>query len=215
MAVFGLGGVGSYAAEALARAGVGSMMLVDFDRLSISNINRQLLALEDTLGMLKTEVMAARISKINPQALVEQKPLKYTGGEEGILLDGLDYILDAVDDVEAKVSLIKNCFALDIPVISSMGAGNKLDPAAFKVTDISKTSVCPLARAVRRRLKQEGIASGVKVVFSTEQPAQLQRPLTEAEEDKWQKKPPGSISFVPPVAGYIMASVVVRDLLQM
>lgn len=210
VAVFGLGGVGSFAAEALARAGVGHLVLVDFDTVSISNINRQLHAMEDTLGMPKAELMADRVKRINPAAEVIAVRKRYTPGEgDGFFAVRPDYVVDAIDDLEGKVDLLKYCLSAGIPVVSGMGAGNKLDPTRFKVEDISKTTVCPLARAVRRRLRQEGITSGLKVVFSTEPPVRFgdhpggDRPVT------------GSISFVPPVSGMILAGVVVRDLLGM
>jgi len=211
VAVFGLGGVGSFAAEALARAGVGHFILVDFDVVSISNINRQLHAMEDTLGMPKSALMYDRIKKINPLAQVIECQKKYTGEErKGIFNVHPDYVVDAIDDLDGKIDLITYCLQESIPVISSMGAGNKLDPSLFRVDDISKTSVCPLARAVRRRLRQKGISTGLKVVFSTEQPCQF----IGNPGDREQKRVPGSISFVPPVAGMIMAGVVVRDLIK-
>jgi len=210
VAVFGLGGVGSYAAEALTRAGVGHLVLVDFDTVARSNINRQLHALEDTLGQSKAVLMADRVKKINPGARVTICKEKYTVKErENFFAVRPDYVVDAIDDLEAKVDLIKYCKTTGIPVVSSMGTGNKMDPSLFRVDDISKTSVCPLARAVRRGLRQEGITSGVKVVFSIEQPclAEAVAPVAGA------KRVPGSISFVPPVAGMILAGVAVRDLL--
>lgn len=210
VAVFGLGGVGSFTVEALARAGIGGFTLVDFDTVSVSNINRQLHAMEDTVGMPKVDLMAARIKKINPSAEVVTFREKYTGvGGERFFPARPDYVVDAIDDLEGKVQLIKYCLREGLPVVSSMGAGNKMDPTRFTVDDISRTSTCPLARAVRRRLRQEGIRSGLKVVFSTEQPCR-------AEGDPGDPQPktvPGSISFVPPVAGLILAGEVVRDLL--
>lgn len=210
VAVFGLGGVGSFAAEALARAGVGGFILVDFDTVSISNINRQLHAMEDTLGLAKVDLMSSRIKRINPSARVAGHQKRYTGQDREIFFDSRpDYVVDAIDDPEGKVDLLKHCLRAGIPVVSSMGAGNKLDPTQFRVEDISGTSVCPLARAVRRRLRQEGICSGVKVVFSTEQPCRIDQ----NQYPPGEKRVPGSISFVPPVAGMILAGVVVRDLL--
>lgn len=209
VAVFGLGGVGSYTVEALARAGIGNFILVDFDTVSVSNINRQLHAMEDTLGMAKVDLMSGRIKRINPSAEVVTFREKYAGeGGDRFFTLRPDYVVDAIDDLEGKVELIKYCLREGIPVVSSMGAGNKMDPAQFKVDDISRTSTCPLARAVRRRLRQEGFKSGLKVVFSTEQPCRV-----EEAGDSHQKTVPGSISFVPPAAGLILAGVVVRDLL--
>ncbi|MFZ5633869.1 MAG: tRNA threonylcarbamoyladenosine dehydratase [Bacillota bacterium] len=211
VAVFGLGGVGSYAVEALARAGIGGFTLVDFDIITVSNINRQLHALEDTLGMAKVDLMRDRIKKINPRAEITAYKERYAGEQrEKFFAEPPDYVVDAIDDLEGKVDLIKHCLSGGIPVVSSMGAGNKMDPTLFKVDDISATSVCPLARAVRRRLRQEGVTTGVKVVFSTEEPC---RP-DGAPEAGTKKFVPGSISFVPPVAGMILAGVVVRDLLK-
>lgn len=210
VAVFGLGGVGSFAAEALARAGIGGFILVDFDVVSVSNINRQLHALEDTVGMAKVDLMSGRIKQINPSARVAGYKKRYSGRDgDDFFAVRPDYVVDAIDDLEGKVGLITHCLRAGIPVVSSMGAGNKLDPTLFRVDDISRTSVCPLARAVRRRLRQEGISGGLKVVYSTEQP---RRPAC-GPDDRGRKKVPGSISFVPPVAGMILAGVVVRDLL--
>lgn len=209
--VFGLGGVGSYTVEALARAGVGSLVLVDFDIVSISNINRQLHALEDTVGMAKVELMRRRVKGINPRAEVTVYQERYTAEQNERLLAGPpDYVVDAIDELEGKVELIKYCMSRGVPVVSSMGAGNKLDPTLYRVDDISRTSVCPLARAVRRRLRQEGITSGLKVVFSTEPPC---RPEP-VDNNGTRKIIPGSISFVPPVAGMILAGVVITDLLR-
>lgn len=210
VAVFGLGGVGSFTVEALARAGIGGFTLVDFDTVSISNINRQLHAMEDTVGMAKVDLMSVRIKKINPSAEVAAFREKYTGESGDRFFSARpDYVVDAIDDLEGKVELIKYCLREGLPVVSSMGAGNKMDPTRFRVDDISRTSTCPLARAVRRRLRQEGVRSGLKVVFSTEQPCRTE----ENTGDPPTKTVPGSISFVPPVAGLILAGEVVRDLL--
>jgi len=206
--VFGLGGVGSYAVEALARCGVGHLVLVDFDRVAASNINRQLHALTTTVGECKAALMGERVKLINPRARVEIRAERYRPGSgESFLTPPPDGVIDAIDDVPAKVDLIKTCCRLDIPVFSSMGTGNKLDPGAFKVADISETRVCPLARSVRRRLRREGIVAGVTVVFSTEEP-HTYVPSGAAGESV-----PGSISFVPPVAGLLLAGAVVRRLL--
>ncbi|MCL5057590.1 MAG: tRNA threonylcarbamoyladenosine dehydratase [Actinobacteria bacterium] len=210
VAVFGLGGVGSYAVEALARAGVGGYALIDFDIVSKSNINRQLHALDDTVGLAKVELMAGRVLKINPSAVVSSHGQRYSPGDgEKFLKDRPDYVVDAIDDMESKVDLIIFCLKEGLPIVSSMGTGNKLDPTLFRVDDISRTSVCPMARSVRTRLKKEGIGSGLKVVFSTEEP----RKINEVR-DETGRKVPASISFVPPVAGMILAGVVVRDLCQ-
>ncbi|MGB9804866.1 tRNA threonylcarbamoyladenosine dehydratase [Desulfofundulus sp.] len=210
VAVFGLGGVGSYTAEALARAGVGNLVLVDFDRVSPSNINRQLHALISTVGEPKALLMMERVRLINPDIQVEAKVERYLPGlAEQFFNPAPDYVVDAIDDVPAKVDLIASCVRANIPVVSSMGTGNKLDPAAFKVADISRSAVCPLARVVRRRLRQLGITSGVTVVFSTEPPRRCGSGYSGYEAHGV----PGSISFVPPVAGFILAGLVVRGLL--
>ncbi|MHB1041460.1 MAG: tRNA threonylcarbamoyladenosine dehydratase [Eubacteriales bacterium] len=214
VAVFGLGGVGSYAVEGLARVGVGELYLIDFDLVDVTNINRQLHALSGTVGRPKTELMAERVAQINPHARVFSFQERYLPGTgDGLIPQGLDYLVDAVDDVGAKVGLITGAIGRNIPVISSMGAGNKLDPAAFRVDDISRTFGCPLARSVRRELRRAGITEGVKVVFSTETPLK-----TDVDPGFPGAVPgrrsPGSISFVPSVAGLIAAGVVVRDLLE-
>lgn len=211
VAVFGLGGVGSFAAEALARSGIGHLVLVDHDRVSITNLNRQLPATFSTLGEFKVEVMKRRIADINPKAVVETFPVFYTpekGGE--LLAPGYDYIVDAVDTVSAKVDLIRRARELGIPIVSSMGAGNRLDPEKFQVADISATHTCPLAKVVRRELRRLGITRGVKVVFSTEPPL---KPAGRGEEGEGRRQVPGSVAFVPPVAGMLLAGAVVRELL--
>ncbi|MEW5953985.1 MAG: tRNA threonylcarbamoyladenosine dehydratase [Bacillota bacterium] len=220
VAVFGLGGVGSFAAEALARSGVGRLLLIDYDHVAPSNINRQIHALSNTVGRLKIDLMAERISLINPGALLDLRAEKYTTGSGPAFLEPApDFVLDAIDDVKAKVDLLAFCVVRGIPVVSAMGAGKKLNPAGFRVADISATSVCPLARVVRRLLRQKGITSGIPVVFSTEQPIGAAScpggcgPV--AEDAECPAKPlPGSISFVPPVAGLIMAGFAVNRLLE-
>jgi len=210
VAVFGVGGVGSYTVEALARAGVGSLVLVDFDMVDVTNINRQLHALSNSVGKIKVELMAERVKLMHPDIKVITINEFYTP-ENGakILAEPVDYVVDAIDTVTNKLDLIKRCVTNHIPVVASMGAGNKLDPTAFKVGDISETSVCPLAKVVRRELRKVGINQGVKVVYSTE-PAI--KPV-EVSSTAVKKHVPGSISFVPATAGLILASVVVRDLL--
>lgn len=199
--VFGVGGVGGYVAEALSRMGVGTIELVDNDIVSESNINRQIIATYDTIGMLKTEVMRKRILSINPDAKVFARNCFYlpdTAGEFDF--SKYDYVVDAVDTVTAKLSIIMAAKEKNVPVISSMGAGNKLDPSAFEVSDISKTSVCPLARVIRRELKKRGI-NNVKVVYSKEEPAASSRI-------------PGSVAYVPASAGLLIASEVIEDLIK-
>ena len=205
VAVFGVGGVGSYVVEALARAGVGRLLLVDNDVVSVSNINRQLIALHSTVGRPKVEVAAERVRDINPACEVETKALFYTPETaDEIDLSAYSYIVDAVDHVPAKTELIVRAKALGIPVISCMGAGNKLDPTRFEVADITKTSVCPLARVMRRELKLRGITS-CKVVYSKEDPV---------VPPEGGRRLPASISFVPSAAGLVLAGVVIKDLMQ-
>lgn len=203
VAVFGVGGVGSFAVEALARAGIGHLRLIDFDVVDITNLNRQLHALHTTIGQPKAVLMADRVKLINPRINVEAVVEKVTPENVGGYLDGMDYIVDAIDMVSAKVALLETCYRRQIPVISSMGAGNRLDPTKLQVTDISKTHTCPLAKVVRKELRQRGITRGITVVFSTEPPRKVEGLNVRA---------PGSVPFVPSVAGLIIASVVVREL---
>lgn len=225
VAVIGVGGVGSFTAEALARAGVGKLTLVDYDDICLTNINRQLHALTSTIGRSKVEVMAERIKQINPRAeVIAQKSFFAADNAEQIIHQDLSYVVDAVDTVTAKLQIICRCKEQGILVISSMGAGNKLDPTRFEVVDISKTSICPLARIVRKELGKRGHRSGVKVVYSQEEPLVPVKnghdcatncicPSKDANCAK-KRQVPGSISFVPSVAGLIAASVVVGDLLK-
>lgn len=222
VAVIGVGGVGSFAAEALTRCGVGSLRLVDHDVVSETNINRQIHAMTSTMGLPKVEAMGNRARDINPDIQVEQLQLRYTEETAGrIITPDLDYVIDAVDTVTAKLHLITLALELEVPVISVMGTGNKLDPTRFEVTDISRTSICPLARAVRKELGRRGIKRGVKVVYSKEEPHAEMGP-EDAPEDSYitvgqgpgayRRQVPGSISFVPSVAGLIAAGEVVREL---
>jgi tRNA A37 threonylcarbamoyladenosine dehydratase len=198
VAVFGLGGVGSYTVEALARAGVGSFILIDSDTVCESNINRQLIALHSTVGRAKVEAAKERILDINPGAKVTTHQLFYLPENADIVdLSGTTYIVDAVDTVTAKIQIIEKAHQLGVPVISSMGTGNKLDPSHFRITDIYKTSVCPLARVMRYELKKRNIPQ-CKVLFSTEQPVKIE-------------PPPASISFVPSIAGLLIAREVILD----
>lgn len=206
VAIFGVGGVGSYIAEALARSGVGNITLVDNDTVNITNINRQLIALHSTLGMPKTEAAKIRIHDINPECNVTLHDCYYTGYE--IELSDFDYIADAIDSVTSKLNLIENAIRLNIPVISSMGTGNKLDPTKLKVTDISKTEMCPLAKVMRIELRKRGI-NHHKVVYSTEQPVKHR---AESQEEQIHRKTIGSTSFVPSVAGLIIAGEIVRSI---
>ncbi len=205
--VFGVGGVGSYVCEALARGGVGTITLVDNDTVSESNINRQLVALSSTIGRNKTDVMKERILEINPECNVTSIPCFYTKEKE-VSIEGFDYVVDAIDTVTSKLTLIEEANRLSIPIISCMGTGNKLDPTRFEIADISKTSVCPLARVMRRELKLRGIHH-LKVLYSKEDPI---CPQSSVSEDG-RRSVPGSVSFVPPVAGMIIAGEVIKDII--
>lgn len=207
VAVFGLGGVGSYVAEALARAGIGTLMLVDNDVVTESNINRQLIATHSAIGKLKVEIMAKRIADINPNAVVLPKPIFYTSETaDKVDFTGYDYIVDAIDTVSSKLLLIENAKSKNIPIISAMGAGNKLDATAFKVADIYQTKVCPLARVMRRELKKRNIDS-LKVVYSEEEVV-----VQNLNETDGKSPTPASVSFVPPVMGLIIAGEVIKDI---
>ena len=207
IAVFGLGGVGGMVAEALARAGLGALTLFDGDVVEESNLNRQVVALRSTLGQNKAEAMKQRVEDINPVCRVVAQPVFYTSGNAfEYPFDAYDYVVDAVDDVGAKLEIITRAKAAGVPVISAMGAGNKLHPEGFQVADIAKTEVCPLARVMRRELKKRGI-TGVKTVFSQETPRTVP-----ADE---RRPAPGSISFVPGAAGLVLAGAVVRDILNL
>lgn len=216
VAIFGIGGVGGYIAEALARCGIGSFTIVDCDTISMTNINRQIIALHSTIGMAKVDVMKNRILEINPNAVVNCINKVYNSETaDEIFNPDFTYIADAIDMVSAKLDLITRAFNHSIPVISSMGTGNKFDPSRFKITDISKTSVCPLARVMRKELSDRGIKK-LKVLFSDEVPV---KPF-ESEEYiqelalSGKRQIPGSISFVPPVAGLMIASEIVNDILK-
>ena len=207
VAVFGIGGVGGHTAEALARSGVGTLDLIDGDRVCLTNLNRQIFALHSTLGQYKADAAQARLLDIAPDMTVNACKVFY-GPDTADRFDFsvYDYIVDAVDTVTAKLELAVRAREAGTPIISSMGAGNKLDPAAFEVADIYRTSVCPLARVMRRELKKRGV-SRLKVVYSREEP------LTPAETDEEDgRRSPGSTAFVPAVAGLILAGEVVKDL---
>ena len=221
VAVFGIGGVGGYVAEALARSGVGSLVLVDNDTVCLSNINRQIIATHKTLGRYKTEVMKERILDINPQARVEVRNCFYLPeNAHEFDFSEYSYVVDAVDTVTAKLEIILRAQQCGVPVISSMGAGNKLDPTRFQVDDIYKTTMCPLAKVMRRELKKRGVKK-LKVVYSAEKP--IQPGYAEEEYGTGEAGPqkkgavsrrstPGSVAFVPSVAGLILAGEVVKDL---
>lgn len=213
IAVFGIGGVGSYVVEALARAGVGSLTLVDHDEVSLTNLNRQLVALRSTMGKKKVLVAKERILDINRDAVVHTYDT-FFGEETADLFDfsAFDYVIDAVDTVSAKLLLIEKAKEAGIPVISCMGTGNKLNPSCFQIADISKTSVCPLAKVMRAELKKRRIKK-VKVLFSTEVVAKKKRKEPPLEVRSGSKRPvPGSVSFVPGTAGLMIAGEVIRDL---
>lgn len=213
VAIFGVGGVGSYVVEALARSGIGKLVLIDHDTVSLTNINRQLPALESTIGQAKVEVMRQRILDINPDCRVEAIQQFYDKNQsEALIRSEYTYIVDAIDSITAKVDLIVTTMGKNIPIVSSMGAGNKLDPTQFKLADISKTETCPMAKAVRKMLRDRGITKGLKVVFSTEMPRTPLEPYV--EEAGIRRQLPGSISFVPSVAGLFLASAVVNDILK-
>jgi len=204
--VFGAGGVGGYAIEALARTGVGNIDIVDNDKISTTNINRQIIALHSTIGKDKVDVMKERISDINPNAKVKTYKTFYTP-ENSFEFDfsKYDYIVDAIDTVKSKIELVVKANKADIPIISAMGAGNKLNPLGFEVADIYKTSVCPLARVIRTELKKRNIKS-LKVVYSKEQP------IKAVSDENPLKRAPGSIIYAPAIMGLIMASEVIKDL---
>ncbi len=219
VAIFGIGGVGGYTAEALARSGVGSLELVDSDTVCLSNLNRQIIATHDTIGRYKTEVMKERILSINPEAKVAVRNCFFLPeNEQEFDFSAYSYVVDAVDTITAKISIVMAAKRANVPVISSMGAGNKINPVGFEVADIYETSVCPLARVMRRELKKRGIQD-LKVVYSKEIP--LIPGITEGTEEEQTEEQalrpakriaPGSNAFVPSVAGLILASEVVKDL---
>lgn len=207
VAVFGLGGVGSYVVEALARCGVGGFILVDDDTVDLTNLNRQIIALHSTLGQAKVGVAKARILDINPNANVTTHKIFYTTDSSSDIIDGCDYVIDAIDTVASKLALVEACKQKEIPIISCMGTGNKLDPTMFEVADIFSTSMCPLCRVMRRELRKIGV-DALKVVYSKEPPLEpISAPINPSE-----KRTPGSVSFVPSVAGLIIASEVVKEL---
>ena len=211
VAVFGIGGVGGYTVEALARAGVGIIDVIDSDTISISNLNQQLLATYDTVGMLKVEAAKARIRSINPKAVVNTHPIFYTPETaEQLDFTQYDYIVDAIDTVTGKLCIIQRAIEAGVPVISCMGTGNKLDASALQVADISKTTICPLARIMRKELRKRGI-NHLKVVYSTEEAL---TPVGAEEEAAalGKRTIPGSTAFVPGTAGLILAGEVIKDL---
>jgi tRNA A37 threonylcarbamoyladenosine dehydratase len=209
VAVFGIGGVGGYAVEALVRAGVGRLTLVDPDTVCVTNINRQIHALEDTVGRSKVVVMAERCRAINPQIeVILQNKAYQTDSSAELLAEPFDYVLDCIDNIADKLHLLKSCYEQGLPIISSMGAANKLDPAQVAVADIAETQKCRLARTIRKELRKYNIERGIKVVYSTEE----FRPLTGA--DAGERQPVlGSSSYLPPLFGLTMAGVVISSLI--
>ena len=213
VALFGVGGVGGYVAEALARSGVGALELFDDDDVSLTNLNRQIIATRDTLGLDKTEAMAARIHSIAPDCEVVPHRMFYLPeNADKVDLTRYSYVVDAVDTVAAKLELAVRATAAGVPIISAMGAGNKLDPTRLAVSDISKTSVCPLARVMRRELKKRGVRR-LKVAWSDEPPTEAKGALNEPEGAHPRRSVPGSTAFVPAAMGLAIASAVVRDLI--
>ncbi len=206
VAVFGIGGVGGYVCEALARSGVGALDLIDKDKVAVSNINRQIIATQETVGREKTDVMRERILSINPQAQIRVYPCFFLPeNADSFPFHEYDYVVDAVDTVTAKIELVMRAKDAGVPIISSMGAGNKLDATAFRVADIYDTRVCPLARVMRRELKKRNVEH-LKVVYSEEEP------ISSSCIDAPRRQTPGSVAFVPSVAGLIIAGEVVKDL---
>lgn len=211
VAVFGLGGVGSWCAEALARAGVGALTLVDHDQVGLTNINRQIQALHSTVGLDKTEALARRVRDINPDCRLRLISEKYEADSRERFFDvRYDYIVDAIDLVSCKLDLIETALGRGIPIISSMGTGNKLDPSQFRVADLSKTEGCALARILRKELKKRGIVHH-KVVFSPELPV---KPAQMEEPPPGRRTVPASAPWVPPVAGFLLAGAVIQDLIR-
>lgn len=209
VAVFGIGGVGSFVVEGLVRSGIGNFVLVDKDVVDITNLNRQIIATRETIGMPKVEIAKKRILDINPEANVEIHQEFFMPDSNEIFDNTFDYIVDCVDTVTAKIELVIRAKRFDIPIISCMGTGNKLDPTKFEVSDIFETSVCPLAKVMRKELKARGIDK-LKVVYSKEEPMKI-----DSNEYNFNKKQtPGSISFVPSVAGLIIAGEVIKDLIK-
>ena len=210
VAIFGLGGVGSYVVEGLARAGVGNFVLVDNDAIDETNINRQIIALHSTLGQDKVLVAKNRILDINPGSNIAVHKIFYSKDSSQEILDGCDYVVDAIDTISAKIALVEECAKRNLPIISAMGAGNRLDPTLLEVADIFKTSVCPVCRVMRTGLKKRGISS-LKVVYSKEKP--ITPDVASYDVNRGDSKILGSTPFVPAVAGLILAIEVVKDII--
>ena len=210
VAVFGIGGVGGYTVEALVRSGINKISIIDYDTVSLTNLNRQIIALENTIGRKKVDVMEERILAINNQCQVNKYDMMYLKETaDKIDLSKFDYVIDAVDNISAKLELIERCYYQKIPIISCMGTGNKLDPSLLEITDIYKTSVCPLAKVMRRELKKKNIKKQ-KVLYSKEYPIKPAK----SDEETMKREVIGSTSFVPSSAGLLIASYVVRELIK-
>ena len=225
VAVFGIGGVGSFVVEGLVRAGVENFVIIDDDKICLTNLNRQIIATRKTIGKYKVDVMKERILEINPDAKVETyKEFFMPNSETNIITEDLDYVVDCVDTVTAKLEIVEQCKKLNVPVISSMGTGNKLDPSQFKITDIYKTNICPLAKVMRKELRKRNIDS-LKVIYSEEEPIKIEEysnsscktncicPPGTKRKCTVRNQVPGSISFVPSVAGLMIAGEIVRDII--
>ncbi len=226
VAIFGVGGVGSFVVEGLVRAGVGHFVIVDDDKICLTNLNRQIIATRKTIGKYKVDVAKERILEINPNATVETYQEFYMpDSKSNILTHDLDYVIDCIDTVTAKIELVMNCKKLNIPIISAMGTGNKLDPSKFEITDIYKTSVCPLAKVMRKELRKRNIDS-LKVIYSKEEPIKINQesnsscktncicPPGTKRKCAIRNQVPGSISFVPSVAGLMIAGEIVREIIK-
>lgn len=226
VAIFGVGGVGSFVVEGLVRAGVGHFVIVDDDKICLTNLNRQIIATRKTIGKYKVDVAKERILEINPNATVETYQEFYMpDSKSNILTQDLDYVVDCIDTVTAKIELVMNCKKLNIPIISAMGTGNKLDPFKFEITDIYKTSVCPLAKVMRKELRKRNIDS-LKVIYSKEEPIKINQesnsscktncicPPGTKRKCAIRNQVPGSISFVPSVAGLMIAGEIVREIIK-
>ena len=210
VAVFGLGGVGGHACEALARSGVGELTIIDNDVVDISNINRQLIAVHSSIGQAKVDVMEKRLLDINPDIKIHKIQKFFLENDDSIDFSKFDYVVDAIDTVSGKIGIILNSHKNNVLVISALGCGNKMDPTKLEVTDISKTSYDPLAKVMRKKLRESGI-NHLKVVYSKEEPLEIVEPFEESKEGRHS---PGSTAFVPPVAGIIIASEVIKDLIE-
>lgn len=211
VAIFGIGGVGSFVTEGLVRAGVKKFVLIDNDKVCLTNLNRQIIATRKTIGQYKVDIMKERILEINPDAEVETyKEFFMPGSNLNIIKKDLDYVVDCIDTVTAKIEIVVQCKNLDIPIISAMGTGNKLDPSKLEITDIYKTNICPLAKVMRKELRKRNIDS-LKVIYSKEEPIKpYEIPGCESEH---KKQTPGSVSFVPSVAGLTIAGEIIRNII--